>query len=426
MKVIKDKKYFKIILSLAFVSVVSLVSYLTFFKAKVDSKEIEDNRYKPINARVHIYSGDVYQKLPNSDEFTEVVDGQAILPGTELKTSSPGRAQVVFPNGTVTRLADDTTITLEEFENTPFNVRVHLNSGKIWSRIVKLLGQESYETHSTNLVASVRGTSYGHSVQADGTDLIIVTESSIFGECTNESQKTVVKQGFKTTFNCTKGKIPFSSEVDEGDMGDDWVKFNEEQDEILNQQLSEEIFSELTEGTTESEKTPKLKKNPIAAENSTLGDKDENEEEDSNQPTLLSISGIVEDECRTNSCTIEIIGTGFNGNAKISLIDSGGATLNVTYGVIFIKEDEIKIVFNNLSENTYKVRIDQDGNSVVSSSTFTVNPVDNTNVDQTNTDSTTSTTDNTSTTDTSNGSTSTPKDKPSRGAGSAPGQLKKQ
>ncbi len=183
------------------------------------------------NPKLEIYGYNVYLWYPTSNEWIAARDKEEILPGTKIKTDNNGRAQLVYPNGTVTRLDNNTQITLTEYESSPQKVSVFVEAGTIWSRITKLLGGESYESESKNLVATVRGTIYEHTVLASGEDKVSVDSHTVHVSCLKTKVETDVNENQKTETSCNTK--PVAVVIPTLEKKTKWVTFNKEEDKKL-------------------------------------------------------------------------------------------------------------------------------------------------------------------------------------------------
>lgn len=184
----------------------------------------------PLKARLELVSQDVITKYPADPKWKHLEAPQEIEPGVSIRTSATGRAIIYFPNGTVTRIDKNTQITLKEFNFLPFAARVNISSGRIWTRVVKLLGGETYESESSNLVATIRGTSYGHEVTLKGENKLIVTENKIKAACNNLTQEEEVPEDYKGQFDCKLKVKPKISKLTEAEKKEAWLIYNQEED----------------------------------------------------------------------------------------------------------------------------------------------------------------------------------------------------
>jgi hypothetical protein len=119
--------------------------------------------------------------------------------------------------------------------STSYNADVVVEAGKIWNRIKKLTGQETYDSQTgddSGLVATVRGTSYGHSVGFEDnelTDRLYTIEGLVFAKCKkNPNQQGEVGPNTRAKFQCNKNSlIDFIQQLASMDQSDiDWLIYN--------------------------------------------------------------------------------------------------------------------------------------------------------------------------------------------------------
>lgn len=230
-----------------------------FFLSNERKQEIKQLQ-EPENVKLEIFSPPVFVLEPGSIDFIEGIEGQNIPVDSKVKTGESARGQIVFTNGTVTRIGENSEITLSELHIEPFQTKITLNQGKIWSRIVKLLGSSSFETETGSVVASIRGTSYGHELLQDGSDQLIVTKNTMLGECLNETQRAQVETSQIAIFDCESGQPPVIRFLTQKEIDDGWFQFNSQQDKLLDQRFGKDIYddeSDLITATPIPTPTPK-------------------------------------------------------------------------------------------------------------------------------------------------------------------------
>ena len=175
-------------------------------------------------------AGLVSALAPDSKNWIEVYNGQKIPAGTKIMTDNIARAQLVFPNGTITRLDKNTEVELTSLQQAPSKIKVSLNLGRIWSRVTKILGKEElYQTETDTVVATVRGTSYGHELRGKKS-IIMVAESNVDASCQKIKQAIRVKEGYKVDLTCNLDIEPKIVKINELDKKTEWYIFNQEQD----------------------------------------------------------------------------------------------------------------------------------------------------------------------------------------------------
>ena len=195
---------------------------------------------------LEIFSGPVSVKQSDSQDFQDVSNGFYLKAGMEVKTSDSGRAQIVFPNGTVTRMDTNTTVKILEDSASPQHIKVQIGQGHVWSRVAKMSSSEYYETVSNSVVTRVKGTSFGHYKLSDGSDKVITTKGEVIGECLNNSQQSVISKDNKVLFDCQAGKKE-SDTISQEDVGDDWFQFNAAEDTNLNERFGPYVYNDSEE-----------------------------------------------------------------------------------------------------------------------------------------------------------------------------------
>ena len=203
-----------------------------------------------VKAHLEIFSQPVSVTPANSSEKVTAVDKQEINPGDKITTEAGGKAQIVYPTGTETRIDENSEMTLKEFNSRTNQTKVNLGKGRIWSRIVKLLGIESYSTETSTMVATVRGTSYGLQILPNGQVKLITLEGAVQGDCTNNTETGTVRTSQKAQYACaTTGPVTIIP-LEQNDLTDAWIKFNIEQDKLQEERFGQSKFTEEVLGTS--------------------------------------------------------------------------------------------------------------------------------------------------------------------------------
>jgi FecR protein len=98
--------------------------------------------------------------------------GAVVLPGDSVSTDAKGRAAVMLPDGTVTRLAGGTTTRLDavhfarngRLQGASFTQEI----GRTFTNVQHLVSGASFEVHGKTATASVRGTKFEIYIATDG------------------------------------------------------------------------------------------------------------------------------------------------------------------------------------------------------------------------------------------------------------------
>lgn len=194
---------------------------------------------------IEVFSDPVFVATSSKEKIQQAKNGQAVDEGYVISTGEEGRAQIVYPNGTVTRLDRNTTIVLNRASQSPMHVEVVIMQGQIWSRIAKLAPDQQYKTYSRKITTSVRGTSYGHTVEdAQNVDEVITTKGAVVGECFNSTEDGLITENQKKIFTCEKKEDETSVPIPESDKSQEWYIFNDVQDVALEKRFGAQRYEE--------------------------------------------------------------------------------------------------------------------------------------------------------------------------------------
>lgn len=111
-----------------------------------------------------------------SGQFSASATGAIVEPGDTVKTDPKGRASIQLPDGTITRLAGDTQITLTSAHfaksGNLHDVSLLQKAGRTFTNVQNLISGASFKVAGQSTVASVRGTKFEVLINADGTMLV--------------------------------------------------------------------------------------------------------------------------------------------------------------------------------------------------------------------------------------------------------------
>ncbi len=111
--------------------------------------------------------------------------GDRIKEDQEVRVAEKSRIELRFPDGTVMRLSEKTSLTMKDLafnkKTESKNVKVDLSVGKLWAKVKKLTTPDSSVVVKTsNAVAGVRGTVYQVNVDEDKSALVKVYEGEVY------------------------------------------------------------------------------------------------------------------------------------------------------------------------------------------------------------------------------------------------------
>jgi hypothetical protein len=339
---------------------------------------------------LEIFSDEVDIKKPNDADFSKAENNEKLPVGTIIKTNEKGRAQVLYPTNSVTRIDFNSQMIIEKFNKTPNITKVKVNKGRIWSRVAKLLGKDDSSTTETDtLVASVRGSSYGLGILADGSNKISVSKSKVHVDCVNndiQSIDVLVNKKIITKCKSAIGEVNW----DNTDFSDEWFTFNLNEDKKLNARFGSETYNDEPSPTPTSKPTIK----PTAKPSPTPSPKSTNTPSPSGTPTpipsptpnisITSVSLNCSNATRSNRCVgdysteINISGTGFNQtlNPSVYLVDttppSNGPSQYNANSLSFDGSTYVNAKFITSFTGTFEVHFVQNNQDVKYSQTISI------------------------------------------------------
>ena len=194
---------------------------------------------KPPIAQLSAHREATFAEVENSvkvrptadDELKTATVGQNLYPGGNAESGEDSRARIdLLPEGTIIRLAPNSSFTLEEFDSnvkTPFT-KLQLFSGEIW---VILFGGE-FETETSYGTASVRGSMMNVSFDPEGAGMLV---TCLEGHCAleNDAGSVELKEGFSATI-AEAGEAPSAPEPISENQVENWKQANPEVEAWLN------------------------------------------------------------------------------------------------------------------------------------------------------------------------------------------------
>jgi hypothetical protein len=119
----------------------------------------------------------------NDSGYQPATTGQSLDAGTSVRTGHTGRATIQFPDGSLTRLAPDTTVTIQAAQlNSAGSLKsatVAEKVGRTFSVVQKLAGGASFSVAGHSVSAEVRGTQFEVIVNQDFSNLFKVFEGTV-------------------------------------------------------------------------------------------------------------------------------------------------------------------------------------------------------------------------------------------------------
>ena len=204
-----------------------LISLLIFSVMTV-AQESKD----PI-ASVTMSFGEVYIKHVDKNDWQITKVGMHIYEGDKMRTKDTGKAEVMFINGSIVFLGNDTEMEFLENEKDKSNQNsLFLFFGSIWNQVTE---GSDYNIESVHALATVRGTYFNVSVK----DLMEVWVKE--GQVDIENQYGKVEAEENTYVKVSKAVAPVLEEVDEESFPDD-ISF--ETDIVIETNLVSQVFKQ--------------------------------------------------------------------------------------------------------------------------------------------------------------------------------------
>ena len=119
----------------------------------------------------------------NDSGYQPATSGQALSAGNSVRTGHTGHATIQFPDGTLTRLSPDTTVTIQAAQlnnaGTLKNATLQEKIGRTFSEVQHLAGGASFQVGGHSVSAEVRGTQFEVLVRPDHSNQIKVFEGTV-------------------------------------------------------------------------------------------------------------------------------------------------------------------------------------------------------------------------------------------------------
>ena len=199
---------------------------------------------------------------------TPLKKNDKLMKGQEVKVGEKSRIELKYPDGTVMRFAELSTIKIDDItydsKTQSKKVKVDLGGGKLWANVKKLVTADSrVEVKTVNAVAGVRGTVYRVNVDEDNSAMVKVYDGSVavagvpkeaakssgqftapvpvagptavpppYHEVSMEEWTVIVKSMQQITVS-PQGVASQPKDFTPQEDMDDWVKWNQERDKQL-------------------------------------------------------------------------------------------------------------------------------------------------------------------------------------------------
>jgi len=185
-------------------------------------------------------------------------DGAVLREGDELKIGESATASILFFDDSVSRLAPGTSLVIADLDGAAgadeSHVLLRLEIGNIWSKVTKLINQDStFAVETNDVVAAVRGSAFDVSVDETGQMEVVAVEHTI-ALTDAETGKSVAEviEGSQASAQTEQSDDEAELEIEVAAISADfrqaaWYVENAEKDEKHEEQVAEKIKSKRLE-----------------------------------------------------------------------------------------------------------------------------------------------------------------------------------
>src|SRR5438552_6503755 len=139
----------------------------------------------------------------NGSDFLTATAGAVVHAGASVKTDAKGRAAITLPDGTLTRLASDTTLKFDSAHFTEsgslHDVTLSQKIGRTFTNVQHLASGATFDVNGASATASVRGTKFEIYILADGTMTVKVFVGTV--RLHNATASVQINAGQQATAN---------------------------------------------------------------------------------------------------------------------------------------------------------------------------------------------------------------------------------
>ena len=199
-----------------------------------------------VKAQLIIDSGTVQVKHADGI-WISADNGMYLYQGDSVKTGDNTSASIILFESNVLRLDTNTEVTLKEIlqQAEATNVKIQQDGGRIWYRVSKISGIDTYEVQTPVAIASVRGTSFFIQVQANGKTIVGVGIGMVnISHINNNQIQNFINIIMNESVTIDPDTPNQPLKITPFEM-DDWIKQNLQKDGELNELDKAELYKRI-------------------------------------------------------------------------------------------------------------------------------------------------------------------------------------
>jgi FecR-like protein len=151
-----------------------------------------------VSATLTVYQPIASLERSGSGAFNTASSGAMVHAGDSVSTDTKGRASIQLPDGTLTRLASDSQITLDAAHfsknGTLHDAKLTEKVGRTLTSVQHLVSGAAFQVAGQAAVASVRGTKFEVYIKADGTMIVKLFDGQLDFDGKNHVHLTAGQQ----------------------------------------------------------------------------------------------------------------------------------------------------------------------------------------------------------------------------------------
>jgi FecR protein len=151
-----------------------------------------------VSATLTVYQPIASLERSGSGAFNPASSGAQVQAGDSVSTDTKGRASIQLPDGTLTRLASDSQITLDAAHfsknGTLHDAKLTEKVGRTLTSVQHLVSGAAFQVAGQAAVASVRGTKFEVYIKADGTMIVKLFDGQLDFDGKNHVHLTAGQQ----------------------------------------------------------------------------------------------------------------------------------------------------------------------------------------------------------------------------------------